>query len=325
MNQALSPEATDGAVLQRKDLLGIEDLSVHEIRSLLDTAVSMKDVFTRTIKKVPTLTGRTVVNLFFENSTRTRTSFELAAKRLSADVLNFDIGTSSVAKGESLADTVATIQALGADFIVMRHASPGAPHYVASRVPASVINAGDGAHEHPTQALLDAFTMREHFGTLEGLTVAIVGDIIHSRVARSNIHLLRRMGARVHLIGPPTLVPDVFEDMGCKVFHRLHDGLRDADIVYLLRIQLERQSKNLFPSIKEYQTLYGLTLDRLAWAQPNAVVLHPGPVNRGVEIASDVLDDPRCLVTDQVTNGVAVRMAVLYHLRGAGGARRAGA
>jgi len=308
--------ALEAASLPQKDLLGLETLSREEITRLLDTAVGMKDIFTRSIKKVPTLTGRTVVNLFFENSTRTRTSFELAAKRLSADVINFDIGTSSVTKGESLFDTVKTIEALGADYIVMRHASPGAAAFVARQVRSSVINAGDGAHEHPTQGLLDAFTIREAKGTLEGLTVAIVGDIIHSRVARSNIHALTKLGAQVRLVGPPTLVPIEFESMGCRVFRGLKEGIQGADVVYLLRIQLERQSKNLFPSLKEYQTLYGLTHERLRWAATGAVVMHPGPVNRGVEISTDLMEDECCRVLDQVTNGVAVRMAALYLLHG---------
>jgi aspartate carbamoyltransferase catalytic subunit len=303
--------------LQRKHLLGLQDFSRDEIEMILQTAVGMKDIFTRSVKKVPTLQGRTVCNLFFENSTRTRTSFELAAKRLSADVINFTVSTSSVQKGESLADTVETIQALGADFIVMRHGSPGAPGFVAQHVEASVINAGDGAHEHPTQALLDAFTIQEAKGSLEGLTIAIVGDIIHSRVARSNIHSLQKLGANIRLVGPPTLVPDEFKHFGCQIHHKLNDGLRGADIIYLLRIQLERQSKNLFPSIKEYQSLYGITAARLEHAKPDALILHPGPVNRGVEISADVLDSPRAVVTRQVTNGVAIRMAILYLLGGA--------
>jgi aspartate carbamoyltransferase catalytic subunit len=311
------PTATDAAAfLDRKDLLGLEDFSAEELTLILDTAVGFEDIFRRTVKKVPTLQGKTVVNLFYENSTRTRTSFELAAKRLSADVINFDVQTSSVQKGESLADTVETIQALGADFIVMRHPMPGAPHYVSKRVRASVLNAGDGAHEHPTQALLDAFTIRKAKGQLAGLRVAIVGDILHSRVARSNIHALQRLGVQVRLVGPPTLVPDLFEEFGCEIEHDLRRGLRDVDVVYLLRIQLERQAKIHFPSLKEYQTLYGLNAERLGYAKPGAIVMHPGPVNRGVEVSAEVLDGPHSLVCEQVTSGVAIRMAVLYLLHG---------
>lgn len=301
----------------RKDLLGIAELSKQEIIEILDNAVGFKEVITREIKSVPTLRGKTVVNLFFENSTRTRTSFELAARRLSADVINFDVSTSSVAKGETLLDTIETIQALGADYIVMRHSSSGSPHFVAPTVRASVVNGGDGTHEHPTQALLDAFTIRESRGRIQGMKVALVGDILHSRVARSNIALLNKLGAEVTLVGPPTLVPDYFEDFGCRVVHTLREGIRDADVIYLLRIQLERQAKNLFPSLEEYRLLYGLSRERLSFAKPDAVVMHPGPVNRGVEISRDVLNLPQTLVLDQVTNGVAVRMAVFYLLQGA--------
>ncbi len=301
----------------RKDLLGIEELGRAEIIEILDTARSCKEVIERDIKSVPILRGKTVVNLFFENSTRTRTSFELAARRLSADVINFDIATSSVAKGEALLDTVETIQALGANYIVMRHSSSGAPHFLAPAVRASVINAGDGEHEHPTQALLDAFTIREAFGSVEGRRVAIVGDILHSRVARSNIFLLKKLGAEVTLIGPPTLVPNTFEHFGVRVVHTLKEGLRDADVIYLLRIQMERQRTNLFPSVDEYQLLYGLTSERLAYANPRAIVMHPGPVNRGVELSRDVMAMDRTLIAEQVTNGVAVRMAVFYMLQGA--------
>lgn len=305
------------AVISRKDLLGIEQLSREEILEVLDNSVGFKQVVTRTIKKVPTLRGKTVVNLFFENSTRTRTSFELAARRLSAEVINFDVPSSSVAKGETLLDTVETIQALGADYIVMRHGSAGAPHFLARAVRASVINAGDGAHEHPSQALLDAFTIREHFGRLEGLRVAIVGDILHSRVARSNIELMKKVGIDVVLIGPPTLVPQDFEKLGVRVSHSLKDGLAGADVIYTLRIQLERQRKNLFPSTGEYQMLYGITRDRLSYASPTAIVMHPGPVNRGVEVTTEVMQMPQSKILDQVTNGVAVRMAVFYLLQGA--------
>ncbi len=303
------------APFRRKDLLGIEDLSRAEIERILDDARGFKSVMERTIKKVPTLRGRTVVNLFFEDSTRTRTSFDVAARRLSAEVINFDVSTSAVKKGEALLDTVETIEALGADYIVIRHASSGAPEFLARHVRASVVNAGDGRHEHPTQALLDAFTMRERFGTVEGLRVAIVGDILHSRVARSNIIALTRLGAEVTLVGPPTLVPDRFEAFGVRVSHDLREGLRGADVVYLLRIQLERQSKNLFPSLGEYRVLFGLSQDRLEYAKPGALVMHPGPVNTGVEVTRDVQSGPRSLITEQVTNGVVVRMAVFYLLQ----------
>lgn len=305
------------AAFTRKDLVAIEDLSTQEIELLLENAVAFKDVVTRTIKKVPTLRGKTVVNLFFENSTRTRTSFELAARRLSADVINFDVATSSVAKGEALRDTVETIEALGADYIVMRHGSAGAPHFLGRYVSASVINAGDGQHEHPTQALLDAFTIKERLGKLKGLRVAIVGDILHSRVARSNIHLLRKMGTEIALVGPPTLIPETFRQFGCEVHHSLREGLRGADVVYLLRIQLERQRRNLFPSMDEYRTLYGLNRDRLSYARPEALVMHPGPVNVGVEVSREVMELPQSVILNQVTNGVAVRMAVFYQLQGA--------
>ncbi len=310
-------KSKEAAVLKSKHLLGIEQLSAKEIISILDTAKGFKEVITRAIKTVPTLRGKTVVNLFYENSTRTRTSFELAARRLSADVINFDINTSSVKKGEVLLDTVETIEALGADYVVMRHGSSGAHHFLSKAMKASIINAGDGQHEHPTQALLDAFTMREALGSIKGLRVAIIGDILHSRVARSNILLLNKLGAHVTLIGPPTLVPEKFKKMNVKVVHSLREGLRNADVVYLLRIQLERQSRNLFPSLKEYQLLYGLDSEKLSYAHPEAIILHPGPVNRGIEISRDVLQSPRTLIADQVTNGVAIRMSVFYLLQGA--------
>jgi aspartate carbamoyltransferase catalytic subunit len=303
--------------LSSKDLLGIEELSKEEIEMILETAEGFKEVVTRTIKKVPTLRGKTVVNLFFENSTRTRTSFELAARRLDADVINFDVATSSVAKGEALFDTVETIEALGADYIVMRHGSSGSPHFLGKAVKASVINAGDGQHEHPTQALLDGFTIKEKLGRIKGVRIAIVGDILHSRVARSNIILLSKLGAEVVLVGPPTLVPEAFADYGVKIVHTLREGIRDADVIYLLRIQLERQRKNLFPSLEEYKVLYGINKERLAAAKPNAIVMHPGPVNRGVEVTGEVMNLPQTLITTQVTNGVAVRMAVFYQLQGA--------
>jgi aspartate carbamoyltransferase catalytic subunit len=304
------------SLLTRKHLLGLEDLSADEIRLILDNAGAMKTVFTRSVKKVPTLLGKTVCSLFFENSTRTRTSFELAAKRLSADVVGFTVSTSSVSKGESLLDTARTIQAMGVDYVIMRHSCPGAPHLLSQRLQMSVINAGDGAHEHPTQGLLDMFTIREHKKSLENLTVAIVGDILHSRVARSNIYALSKLGAKIRLVGPPTLVPAYFKKFGCEIHHSLETGIRGADVINLLRIQLERQRANLFPSIREYRLLYGLDSKRLQQAKPDVLVMHPGPVNRGVEISQEVADGPHSVINEQVTNGIAVRMAVLYLLAG---------
>lgn len=306
------------ARFRHRHLLGLEHLTAEEIELILDNAAAMKEIFTRTVKKVPTLRGKTVCNLFFENSTRTRTSFEIAAKRLSADVVNFNVATSSVAKGESLLDTARTIQAMGVDFVVMRHSCPGTPHLLSKRLNMSVINAGDGAHEHPTQGLLDIFTMREKKGRIAGLKVAIVGDILHSRVARSNIWALTKLGAKVSLVGPSTLVPREFEKLGCEIHNDLRSGIADADVINLLRIQLERQRKNLFPSIREYRLLYGLTRERLAWAKPDVLIMHPGPVNRGVEISQDVADGDHSVINEQVTNGIAVRMAVLYLVSGGG-------
>lgn len=303
-------------MLNRKDLLGIKELSVEEINLILDTAAGFKDVLGRDIKKVPTLRGRTAVNLFFEPSTRTRTSFELAAKRLSTDVINFSVPTSSVVKGESLIDTALTVQALGADFIIIRHSSSGVPHLLAKKLRASVINAGDGTNEHPTQALLDAFTIREKKGKIKGLKIAIVGDITHSRVAKSNIYCLKKLGAKVRLIGPPTLIPNEIKGMGIDIFHDMEAGLRDVDVLMTLRIQLERQGKGFFPSTEEYSRNWGLTLERLSLAKDDAVVMHPGPMNRGIEITSEVADGPNSLILDQVTNGLAVRMAVMYLLEG---------
>ena len=305
------------SIFARKDLLGIEELSKEECIEILDAAVGFKEVITREIKTVPTLRGKTVVNLFFENSTRTRTSFELAARRLSADVINFDVATSSVKKGEALLDTVETIEALGADYIVMRHGASGAHHFLSPAVKASLVNAGDGTHEHPTQALLDAFTIRERLGKVAGKRVAIVGDVLHSRVARSNILLLQKLGAEVVLVGPPTLVPDFFKDLGCDIVHTLREGIRDADVIYLLRIQLERMTNYLFPSLEEYRLLYSLNGERLSLAKPEAVVMHPGPVNQGVELSREVFNMPQTLIKTQVTNGVAIRMAVFYLLQGA--------
>jgi aspartate carbamoyltransferase catalytic subunit len=303
-------------VLNRKDLLGIKELSVEEINLILDTAAGFKDVLGRDIKKVPTLRGRTAVNLFFEPSTRTRTSFELAAKRLSTDVINFSVPTSSVVKGESLIDTALTVQALGADFIIIRHSSSGVPHLLAKKLMASVINAGDGTNEHPTQALLDAFTIREKKGKIKGLKIAIVGDITHSRVAKSNIYCLKKLGAKVRLIGPPTLIPNEIKGMGIDIFHDMEAGLKDVDVLMTLRIQMERQGKGFFPSTEEYSRNWGLTSERLSLAKDDAVVMHPGPMNRGIEITSEVADGPNSLILDQVTNGLAVRMAVMYLLEG---------
>ncbi|GAB4389507.1 MAG: aspartate carbamoyltransferase catalytic subunit [Thermodesulfovibrionales bacterium] len=303
-------------MLRGKDLLGIKELSPEEIMLILDTASGFKDVLKRDIKKVPTLRGRTVVNLFFEPSTRTRTSFELASKRLSTDVVNFSVPTSSVVKGETLIDTALTVQALGADFMVVRHGSSGVPHLLARNLRASVVNAGDGTNEHPTQALLDAFTIRERKGGFKGLEVALVGDIAHSRVAKSNIYCLGKLGAKVRVIGPPTLAPDAIRGLGVEVFYDMEEGLRDVDVVMTLRIQRERQGKGFFPSTEEYFRNWGLTSERLAFARPDAIVMHPGPMNRGIEIASDVADGDRSVILEQVTNGLAVRMAVLYQLAG---------
>jgi aspartate carbamoyltransferase catalytic subunit len=300
----------------RKDLLGIAELSPAEITLLLDTAESFSEVGERPIKKVPTLRGKTVMNLFFEASTRTRSSFEIAEKRLSADNLNFSTSGSALEKGETLIDTALNLQAMAPDLVVIRHGSPGVPHMLARRMPAGVINAGDGAHEHPTQALLDAFTIRRHKKRLAGLRVAIIGDIEHSRVVRSNIHLLTKMGATVVVGGPRTLMPDEIEKLGVEVAFTLEDAIRGADVVMMLRIQLERQGRMSFPSVKEYFRLFGLTRERLRVAKDDVIVMHPGPMNRGVEIASDVADGPGSVILEQVTHGVSVRMAVLYLLSG---------
>jgi aspartate carbamoyltransferase catalytic subunit len=299
-----------------KDLLGIKELTPEEITLMLDTAAGFKDVIGRDIKKVPALRGKTTVNLFFEPSTRTRTSFELAAKRLSTDVINFSVPTSSVVKGESLIDTALTVQALGADFIIIRHSSSGVPHLLAKNLRVSVINAGDGTNEHPTQALLDAFTIREKKGKVAGLAVAIVGDIAHSRVAKSNIYCLKRLGARVRLIGPPTLIPKEFYAMGVEVFHNMEEGMKGVEVLMMLRIQMERQGKGFFPSTEEYSRNWGLTPARLSLAEDDVIVMHPGPMNRGIEIASEIADGPKSVILEQVTNGIAVRMAVLYLLAG---------
>lgn len=303
--------------LKSKDLLGIKDISVEEIGLILDTASGFKDVLGRDIKKVPALRGKTTVNLFFEPSTRTRTSFELAAKRLSTDVINFSVPTSSIVKGESLIDTALTIQALGADFVVIRHSSSGVPHMLSRYLGASVINAGDGTNEHPTQALLDAFTIKERKGRLSDLKIAIVGDVLHSRVAKSNIYLLTKFNADIRLIGPPTLIPDM-RGYGVEVFYDMDDGLRDVDVIMMLRIQMERQGKGFFPSTMEYFKYWGLDMGRLKLAKRDAMVMHPGPMNRGIEISSDVIGCPQSVILDQVTNGIAVRMAVMYLLTGRG-------
>jgi aspartate carbamoyltransferase catalytic subunit len=292
---------------------------------VLDTARAFKAVGERAIKKVPALRGKTVVNLFVEPSTRTRISFELAAQRLTADVVNFSAEASSFRKGETLKDTARNLEALNADIIVIRHSASGAPHFLSRFLRSSVINAGDGAHEHPTQALLDAFTIRERKGKIEGLNVTILGDILYSRVARSNIWLLTKLGARVTLCGPATLVPRVFERLGCRVTYNVDEAIADADIIHLLRIQHERQRKTMFPSIGEYTSLFGLTQARLARTKPEALIMHPGPINRGVEIDSQIADSGRSLILDQVTNGLAVRMAVLFLINGGQGPQGIGA
>lgn len=303
--------------LKCKDLTGIATLTPDEIMLILETADSFKEVSGREIKKVPALRGKTVVNFFFEPSTRTRTSFELAAKRLSADVINFSPSSSSVVKGETLLDTARNIEAMQADIIVLRHQAAGAAETLARGVKSSVINAGDGWHEHPTQALLDLFTMREKHPTFKGLTVAIVGDIAHSRVARSNIYALTKMGAEVRAVGPPTMIPAFLDRLGVKVYYDMDDALRGVDVIMMLRLQLERQGRALFPTIREYSRLYGLTAERVKLANAGALIMHPGPINRGVEIAPEVADSFSSVILDQVTNGVAVRMAVLYLLAGA--------
>ena len=302
--------------LKSKDLLGIRELTVEEIRLVLDTAASMKEIASRDIKKVPALRGKTVINLFYEPSTRTRTSFEIAGKWLSADVINISTSASSVVKGESLKDTGLTLQAMHPDVVVIRHAVPGAPHLLARWLKASIINAGDGAHEHPTQALLDLFTIRERRPTLDGLRVAIVGDILHSRVARSNIFAMQKMGMQVRVCGPPTLLPRHLERLGVEVFRRIEAAIADVDIIMMLRIQLERQGGGFFPTLREYSKLFGLNADRLKAAKQNVLIMHPGPINRGVEIAPEVADGPYSLILNQVENGLAIRMALLYLLAG---------
>ena len=300
----------------KKHLLDIESLTADEIITVLDTARGFKAVGERAIKKVPALRGKTVVNLFVEPSTRTRISFELAAQRLSADTVNFSAEASSFKKGETLKDTALNLQALNADFIIIRHSASGAPHFLSRVLDAHVINAGDGAHAHPTQALLDCFTIRERKGKIAGLNVTILGDILYSRVARSDIWALTKLGANVTLCGPSTLVPKTFEQMGCRVTHDVDEAIRDADIINLLRIQHERQRKTMFPSIGEYTQLFGLNKARLAKTKPDALIMHPGPINRGVEIDSEIADSGRSVILQQVTNGLAVRMAVLFLVNG---------
>jgi aspartate carbamoyltransferase catalytic subunit len=302
--------------LRRKDLLGIADLSPEEIVLILDTAEAMKEVGQREIKKVPTLRGRTVVNLFFEPSTRTRTSFEIAEKRLSADTLNVAIATSSVVKGETLVDTAMNIEAMAPSMIVLRHSSSGACHLLSRICRAAIINAGDGMHEHPTQALLDAYTIRERKGRIGGIKVAIVGDLLHSRVLRSNILLLLKLGAEVWVCGPSTLIPPGLDQLGVQVTTSVEAAAEGADVIMMLRIQLERMQGGYFPSLREYFTTFGMTESRVALAKPDVIIMHPGPMNRGVEIASEVADGPFSVILDQVANGVAVRMAVLYLLAG---------
>ncbi|MGA2527298.1 MAG: aspartate carbamoyltransferase catalytic subunit [Smithellaceae bacterium] len=303
--------------LEKKDILGMKDLTVEEINLILETAESFLEISTREIKKVPTLRGKTIINLFYEASTRTRTSFEIAGKRLSADTVNISASTSSVIKGETLIDTARNLEAMNPDVIVIRHSAAGAPHLLASLVKQSIINAGDGAHEHPTQALLDMMTIKEKKGKISGLKVAIVGDITHSRVARSNIYGLSKMGAQVFLAGPATMLPRNIEQMGVKVYNKLEDAIVGADVVMMLRIQLERQKQNIFPSLREYSQHYCLNRSNIKRAKKDVIVMHPGPINRGVEISPDIADDPSySVILDQVNKGVAVRMALLYLLTG---------
>ncbi len=297
---------------KRKDLIGLEILSREEIETILKTAKSFKEVSTRSVKKVPALRGKTVVNLFFEPSTRTRTSFELAAKRLSADVLSFDVSTSSVSKGETIVDTAKNIEAMKVDCFIVRHSVAGAPELISKNVDASVINAGDGCHEHPTQALLDLFTVDEVFGKINGIKIAIVGDILHSRVARSDIWGFTKLGAKVIVCGPPPLIPSGIEKTGVEVTYNMEEAIERSDIIYLLRLQKERQKENFLPSLREYSLIYGVNEDRIKKIKENIFIMHPGPLNRGVEIKSETADRENSLILRQVTNGIAVRMAVLY-------------
>lgn len=299
-----------------KHILGIQELSAEELSFILDTAESFKEINTRNIKKVPTLRGKTIINLFFEASTRTRTSFEIAGKRLSADTINISASSSSVVKGETLEDTAKNIEAMHPDIIVMRHSAAGSCQYLAERLNCSIVNAGDGMHEHPSQALLDALTIRQHKGCLAGLTVAIVGDITHSRVVRSNIYCLNKLGAKVRIAGPGTMLPPGIERLGCEVYNNLEDAIRDVDCVMMLRIQRERQGAPLIPSVREYCRFFGLTEAKLKLAKEDAIVMHPGPINRGVELVTTVADGAQNVILDQVENGVAVRMALLYLVAG---------
>jgi aspartate carbamoyltransferase catalytic subunit len=304
---------------EKKDILGIKDLSVEEINLIMETAESFLEISTRKIKKVPTLRGKTIINLFYEASTRTRTSFEIAAKRLSADTINISASTSSVVKGETLIDTARNLEAMNPDIIVIRHSAAGAPQLLASLIKPSIINAGDGAHEHPSQALLDMMTIKEHKDKISGLKVAIIGDIEHSRVARSNIYGLSKMGAKVVLAGPATMLPRDIEQMGVKVFNKMEDAIANADVIMMLRIQLERQKQSIFPSLHEYSRHFCLNRNNIKLAKKDVIVMHPGPINRGVEISPDIADDPSCsVILDQVNKGVAVRMALLYLLTGGG-------
>jgi aspartate carbamoyltransferase catalytic subunit len=296
----------------RKHLLGLEPLSAEEIRFVLDTALSFKEVSTRSVKKVPALRGRVLVNLFFEDSTRTRTSFSLAAQRLSADIIDFSAKTSSVTKGETLIDTARNIEAMGVDIIVVRHPASGAAELLSRSVNCSVVNAGDGAHEHPTQGLLDLYTIRERFGRIEGLKVAIVGDIVNSRVARSNLWGLKKLGAQVILVGPPTLLPKAFEQLGARVVYDFDQVVGEVDVINMLRVQFERIKSSQFPSVREFTRLFGLTHERFQRCKKDVFVMHPGPMNRGIEISSEIADGPQSGILTQVTNGLAVRMAALY-------------
>ena len=317
-NQVAPPQFIDRPAMRLagKDILGIQEMSVSEIELILDTAESFKEISTREIKKVPTLRGKTVINLFFEASTRTRTSFEIAAKRLSADTINISASSSSVVKGETLIDTAKNLEAMNPDCIIIRHMASGAPHLLARLLRVPVINAGDGAHEHPTQALLDLFTVRGKKGKIGGLKIVIVGDILHSRVARSDIFGFAKMGAEIHLVGPRTLMPAEVEKMGVRWHPNLREILPEIDVIMMLRIQLERQGSGFFPTLREYSRFYGLNLEVLKAAKPEVLIMHPGPINRGVEISPEVADGPFSVILDQVTNGVAIRMASLYLLVG---------
>ncbi|MFQ6081988.1 MAG: aspartate carbamoyltransferase catalytic subunit [Candidatus Aminicenantia bacterium] len=302
----------------RKHLLGIKDLNKDEILTILDVAESFREISAREIKKVPTLRGKTVINLFFEPSTRTRSSFEIAAKRLSADIINFSSVTSSVAKGEALKDTVLNLEAMAPAVIIIRHPASGAPYFLTTFCKSSIINAGDGTHEHPSQALLDALTIKQEKGDFSKLKVVIAGDILHSRVARSNIFLLTKLEAKVVLVGPPPLVPVEFEKFGAEIEYNFDRAINEADVIIMLRIQLERQTKNFFPSIREYRNLYSLTKERMKKAKKDAIIMHPGPINRGIEISAELADSSKSVILKQVENGIAVRMAILYLLLGGG-------